>query len=133
MGINSKYGQISNHTQLMYAIMQVNASRVQQEDDLKHKIKEIYYSLQPAELLRSAFSRKNNAPKIQKDIKQSALSLGANFLISKLLRSGGSVQGYLLSLAMEKVADYAMSGKSEFIKNGVEQVSGLIKKFKSGA
>jgi hypothetical protein len=115
MTINSKYHHITNHTQLMYTIMQVNASRVQQEDDLKHKIKEIYYSLHPAELLKSAFSSKNHESKIPKSIKQSALSLGTNFLIGKLFRSKGSIKGYLLSLAMKKVIDYAMSGKSKFI------------------
>jgi hypothetical protein len=115
MTINSKYHHLTNHAQLMYTIMQVNASRVQQEDDLKHKIKEIYYSLHPAELLKSAFNSKNNESRIPKSIKQSALSLGTNFLIGKLFRSRGSIKGYLLSLAMKKVTDYAMSGKFKFI------------------
>jgi hypothetical protein len=131
MGINSRYHHITNHTQLMYTIMQINASRVQQEDDLKHKIKEIYYSFQPAELLKSAFSRKDHGSKIPKNMMQSALSLGTNLLISKLFRRGGSIKRYLLSLAMEKITGYAMSGRSKFITNGVNKLDGLIKNLNS--
>lgn len=133
MGINSKYGHISNHTQLMYTIMQLNASRVEQEEEVKHKLKEVYYSFQPVTLLKNVFRNNTHGPEIKKNLSQSALSLGTSFLISKVLKRGVSVKGYLLSLAMEKVADYALSGKSEFITNGVEKVNSLIKKFRSGS
>jgi hypothetical protein len=96
-------------------------------------LKELYYSFQPLTLLKSAFSNKTHGPGIKKNITQFVLSVGTGFLISKVFRKGGSVKGYLLSLAMEKIADYALSGKSKFITTGVEKVSGLIKKFKSGA
>lgn len=130
MSINSKYDHINNHTQLVYTIMQLNASRAQQEDEVKHKLKEIYYSFQPGELLKKIFS-KENKPKIQKNIAQSALSVGTNFLINKVFKSSVSIKGYLLSLAMEKVADYAISGKSKFLKNGAGKIGGFFQKFKS--
>ena len=131
MGINSKYHHITNHTQLMHTIMHVNASRVQQEQDMKYKLKEIYYSFQPAELLKKAFGNKGNDVEIPKGIAQSALVMGTNFLISKVFKRGASVKGYLLSLAMEKVADYALSGKSTFITEGVNKLGSLIQKFRS--
>ena len=129
MGINSKYGHITNHTQLMYTIMQVNASRSEQEEDIKHKLKEIYYSFQSMTLIKNAFKNKNHASEIPKGVAQSALSLGANFLINKVIKRS-SIKGYLLSLAMEKAADYAMSGKLPLITNGINKLGGLIKKFK---
>ena len=131
MGINSKYNHITNHTQLMHTIMHVNASRVQQEQDLKYKLKELYYSFQPATLLKKAFSKKNHDSEIPKGIAQSALAMGTNFLIGKVFKRGASVKGYLLSLAMEKAADYALSGKSTWITKGIGKLGNLIKKFKS--
>jgi hypothetical protein len=130
MGINSKYSHINNHTQLMRTIMQVNASRVQQEEDVKHKLKEIYYSLQPAELLRNALGSEGNEP-IKKNFAQSALSIGKNFLINKVFNRGNSVKGFLVSTALGKVADYAIGGKAKLIIKGVSALGGLIKKFKS--
>ena len=117
----------------MYTIMQLNASRAEQEEEVKHKLKEIYYSFQPVTLLKNVLSNKTQGPEIKKNLVQSALAVGTDFLISKVFKRGASVKGFLLSLAMEKVADYALSGKSKFITNGVKKVNGLIKKFKSGA
>ena len=105
MGINSKYGHINNHTQLMYTIMQLNASRAEQEEEVKYKLKELYYSFQPVTLLKKVLSNKNHGPEIKKNLAQSALSVGTDFLISKVFKRGSSVKGYLLSLAMEKVAN----------------------------
>lgn len=111
--------------------MQVNAARAEQEEEVKHKLKEAYYSYKPLTLIKRAFKNKNQEAKNPKKLTQSVLTLGTNFLIGKVLKRGLSVKGYLLSLAMEKVADYALSGKSTIIRNGVNKLGGLIKKIKS--
>jgi hypothetical protein len=129
MGINSKYHHITNHTQLMYTIMQVNAARADQEDEVKYKLKELYYSLQPATLLKQAFGKILHSPDTQKNLAQTGLALGTEFLISKIFKRGGSVKGFLTSLLVEKVASYALNSKSEFISNGIGKLGGLLKKF----
>jgi len=131
MGINSKYHHISNHTQLMYTIMQVNASRVEQEEEIKYQIKEIYYSFHPAVFLKNAVKKVLHNPEAQKSLAQTAIALGTNFLISKFFKRGNSIKGFLSSMVMEKIADFALNGKSELIHNGIDKLGGLLKKFKS--
>jgi hypothetical protein len=131
MGINSKYHHITNHTQLMHTIMHVNASKVDQEEEMKYQLKEIYYSFQPATLVKNALKSALHNPETQKTLAQTALSIGTDFLISKFFRKGSSVKGFVSSVVMEKVADFALNGKSEFINNGIQKLGDLFKKFKS--
>ena len=130
MAINSKYSHITNHTQLMYTIMQVNAARAEQEVEIKHQAKEIYYSLQPAVLIKKAVGNILHSPETQKNIAQSALALGTEFLISKFFKRGASIKGFLSSVVVGKIADYAFNGKSDFISDGIGKISNLLKQFK---
>jgi len=132
MGINSKYGSISDHTQLMYAIMQVNASKAEQEEEIKYQLKEIYYSFQPATLVKNALKSAMHNPETQKNLAQAALEIGTDFIISKVFKKSNSLKGFLTSILMEKVAGFAFNGKSEFINNGIDKLGDLFKKFKSG-
>jgi hypothetical protein len=131
MGINSKYHHITNHTQLMHTIMHVNASRVEQEEEMKFQLKEIYYSFQPATLVKNALKSALHNPETQKTLAQTALSIGTDFLISKFFKKGSSMKGFVSSVVLEKVADFALNGKSELINNSIQKLGGLFKKFKS--
>ncbi len=131
MGINSKYNHIQNHTQLMYAIMQLNASRAEQEDKIKYQFKEIYYSLQPSELIKKAMAKLVGSPETQKTIAQAGVALVSEFLISKFFKKGTTVKGFLSSIIVGKIADYALNGNSEFIANGWNKITEVFKKFKS--
>jgi hypothetical protein len=130
MGINNKYNHITNHTQLMYSIMQVNAARVEQEDEIKHKVKEIYYSLQPATLIKKAVESVMHSPETKKSLAQVGLAMGTDFLVSKLFKKGTSLKGFLSSMVVGKIADYALNSKSDFINNGISKIGNLLKKFK---
>lgn len=130
MAINSKYHHITNHTQLMYTIMQVNASKAQQEDEIKHQLKEIYYSLQPAALIKKAVGNILHSPETQKTVVQSAFALGTEFLIGKVFKRGASLKGFLSSMVVEKIADYALNKNPDFITNGIDKVKDLFKNFK---
>lgn len=130
MTVNSKYHHITNHTQLMHTIMHVNASRVQQETDIKHQLKEIYYSIQPAALMKKAMGSVIDSPEIRKNVAQSAMSLGAEFLIGKLFRRGSSLKGFISSLVVEKVAEYALNKQPDLLKNGLGKLGDLFKQFK---
>lgn len=131
MGISSKYNSINNHTQLQYAIMQINASRVEQEEEIKYQLKEIYYSFQPATLIKNALKSALHNPETQKNLAQTALEIGTDFIISKVFKKGNSLKGFLTSVLMEKVASIAFNGQSEFINNGIDKLGGLFKKHKS--
>jgi hypothetical protein len=72
MGINSKYSHINDHTQLMYTIMQLNASRAEQEQEIKQKAKEIYFSLTPATLLKNTMTKVMHHPETRKKLIQVA-------------------------------------------------------------
>jgi hypothetical protein len=131
MGINSKYSHITNHTQLMYAIMQVNASRAEQENEIKYQIKEIYYSLQPATLIKKAVENVIHSPETQKSLAQVGIAMGTNFLINKLFKKGTSLKGFFSSMIVEKIADYAFNSNSDFINNGIGKIGNLLKRFKA--
>ena len=111
--------------------MHVNASKVQQEQDIKHKLKEVYYSLYPSELLRNALGSKENSP-ARKNFVQSALSIGKNFFVNKVFNRGNSVKGFLFSAAIGKVTDYVIAGRAGLIINGARRLGALAKKMKSG-
>ncbi len=130
MAINNKYNHITNHTQLMYAIMQVNASRAEQEDEIKHQVKEIYYSFQPATLIKNAVGNIMDSPETKKSLTQLGLSFGADFLISKFFKRGSSMKGFLSSMVVEKIADYALRSQPDFITNGISKITNLLKRFK---
>jgi len=115
----------------MYTIMQVNASRAEQEDEIKYHLKEIYYSFQPVTLVKNALKNVLHNPETKKNLAQTALAIGTDFLISKFFKKSGSLKGFLSSVVMEKVADFAINSKSEFISNGIGKLSDLFKKFKS--
>jgi hypothetical protein len=129
MGINHKYNHITNHTQLMYTIMQVNAARAEQEDEIKHQVKEIYYSLQPATLIKNAVENVLHSPETRKSLTQMGLAMGTDFLISKFFKRGTSLKGFFSAMAVEKIADYALNSKSDFIQSGIGKIGNLLKKF----
>ena len=129
MGINSKYSGITNHTQLMYTIMQINASKAEQEEDIKYQIKEIYYSFQPATLVKNALKNVLHNTEVKKDLAQTVLALGTDFIISKIFRKGTSFKGFVSLIVMEKIVVFALNSNSEFINKGIEKLSDLFKKF----
>lgn len=131
MGITSKYNHITNHTQLMYTIMQVNSARAEQEEEIKHKFKELYYELHPSVLLKKAVGKLLHTPEVPQKLLQSGLALGADFIIGRMFKKSASIKGYLTSMIVEKVADYALNSKSEFIQNGIGKIGKLLKNFRS--
>lgn len=130
MGINNKYNHITNHTQLMYAIMQVNAAKAEQEEEIRYQVKEIYYSLQPATLIKKAVENVMHSPETQKSLAQVGIAMGTDFLISKFFKRGTSLKSFFSSIVVEKIADYALNSKSDFINNGLSKIGDLLKKFK---
>jgi hypothetical protein len=130
MGINNTYSHITNHTQLMHTIMRVNASRAEQEDEIKYQVKEIYYSLQPATLIKKAVENVMHSPETQQSLAQVGIAMGANFLISKFFKKGNSLKGFFSSMVVEKIADSVLHGESHFINNGITKIGNLLKKFK---
>jgi hypothetical protein len=130
MGINSKYNHITNHTQLMYTIMQVNAARAEQEVEIKQQVKEIYYSIQPATLIKKAVENVLHSPDTQKSLAQVGIAMGTDFLISKFFKRGTSLKGFFSSMVVEKIADYALNSKSDFINNGISKIGNLLKKIR---
>lgn len=131
MAINSKYNHITNHTQLMHTIMHVNAARVEQEDEIKYQLKEIYYSLQPATLIKKAVQNVLNSPETKKNLVQAGVAIGTEFLISKFFKRSASIKGFLSSMIIEKIADYTLNGKSaDAINNGIGKIGNLLKKIR---
>lgn len=110
--------------------MQVNAARVDQEDEIKYQVKELYYSLQPAVLVKKAVDNILHSPETQKSLAQAGVALGTEFIISKIFKKGTSLKGFLSSMIVNKIADYAINNHSDFISNGIGKIGNLLKKFK---
>lgn len=119
---------ITNYIELKHRIMHLNARKVEQEAEIKHHIKELYYSLQPTELIKSVFKKVTGSEEKKSDLKKTGLALGADFLIGRLLGRSSSIKGFVSSIIVEKVASYVMNNHSDAISNGISKLKGLLKK-----
>ena len=78
----------------------------EQEDVLKADLIEIYKSLQPAELVKSAID--NIREDVEVGEKASGLvgSLGLNYLVGRLMGKNNSPKGYIKSLIVQQIVTY---------------------------
>ncbi|MDQ3046227.1 MAG: hypothetical protein M3R27_01670 [Bacteroidota bacterium] len=121
---------ITNHTELRHRIMHLNAKRVAQEDDLKHDIKELYYSIHPATLLNKAFNTDSDTGS-SNGLAKAGLGIGTDFLIGKLVGRSSSIKGFISSLVLEKVAGYVINNHADTITAGIGKIKGFFTKDKS--
>lgn len=127
--MSNAFGNIKNHTELQFRIMQLNSLREEQELGLKKGIKELYNSMHPLNLLRNGLSEIASDKQVQFDATKIGLNLGSEFLIGKLLGSNMNITKYLGSIVLQKASDYLINNHPDKIVWGVEKLSNLFGSF----
>ena|ERR1700741_1567287 len=121
---------ITNDTELHQQIMKLNYLKEEQEISIKRNVKELGYSLHPSMMLKNFIGKFTEDTETNNNLKSMGLSLGADFLISKLFGKGQSLKGFLSSLIIRKVTDYLINKNPELITNGIRKLENFFKEHK---
>jgi hypothetical protein len=116
------HAEITNYVELHSRIMKLNYLKEEQEILIKKNLKEVAYSLHPSVMLESMVSNFFEGKKGMSDLKSLGLSLGRDFLITKLIGKGGSLKSFLSSLAVKKVVDYVVNNHSDLLIKGIHKL-----------
>jgi len=108
--------RITNSTELKYKIQQLQAKLYQQEERIKHTVKEIHYSFHLSNLVKSAVHNLNEDPEFKGNALEAALNFGGQFLLDKIMfRKGTGIKGYLVNAGLKKLLSAVISGKKDSI------------------
>lgn len=108
-----KLNEINSVSDLNEQLDKLNSIRSFQEEMIIENFKAITHSLQPGVLLKKALHKVNEDSDLKKSALQTGLDLGARFLLDKiLLRKGVGIKGYLLNLALKKVASLVIAKRT---------------------
>jgi len=91
---------ISNHTALKHRIMQLRSERLDQENELKRSIKELYFSISPTEIVKNTFREIFQNDETRQGLLNTGLNIGSDYLIGKILGRGNTVKGYIASIVL---------------------------------
>lgn len=118
---------IENDTDLHYRIMKLNNLKEEQELAIRRNVRELMYSVHPAVMVKNLLNKITGDRETRQDLRSVALSLGKDFLISRVFGGKGSLKGFLSSLLVKKATDYVMNNHSEQISKGILKVEDLVK------
>jgi len=121
---------IKNDTDLHHRIMKLNNLREEQELVIKRNVRELVYSMHPSMMIKNLVHKISGDGETKSNLKSVGLSLGKDFLISKVFGRGGSIRGFISSLLVRKATDYVMTNHPDLISNGITKVQGLFKNLK---
>ena len=120
-----KSANITNHSELLFRIMELKAQKLSQEIQLKNSIKEFVYTLNPVSMVKDSLHELAKDKEVRFDLAKVGLNMGTNFILDKLLGRNKSIKGFLSSVLVEKLS-------ATFInKNASSIISGLGKLIRS--
>ncbi len=112
---------ITNHSELVFRIMELKAQKLSQEIELKHCIKEFAYTINPTSMIKDTIHELSQDKEVRFDLAKVGLNVGANFIIDKVLGRNNSIKGFLSSMLLEKISTTFIN------KNATGIISGLGK------
>jgi hypothetical protein len=124
----SKQLTISNETDLRMRIMQLEALKDQQEQELRSSIRELYSAIDPVSMIKKTVTKLAEDKEVQQGVAQMGLKLGTDYLIGKIIGKNDSIRKYISSIFVEKAANYIISNHSDKLLSGVQHLIGFIKK-----
>src|ERR1700752_1188106 len=116
---------LTNYTELQHRIMQLKSLRVEQEEEIKRNIKEIYYSLNPSVLVKNML-REFVGDEARHSVAKSGINAVADFLIGKLFGRGNSIKGYLSSLLIGKISNFILNNYSDALYAGISKIRNRV-------
>jgi hypothetical protein len=124
---------INNHTDLKLRIMHLNALKEEQEEKLKYDFKKLYYSLQPATLIKNTLSNTVSDPDVQFNLAKTGVGIGLDLLIGKLLGKNKSIRGFISSFIFQKASHFLLEKHGDKIVNGISEVIQIFKHQNNGS
>ena len=95
---------ITNHTDLVLRITHLKASKLRQEEDLKHIFSTVIGTMNPVSILKDSIHELAENKAIQLDLTKVGLDIVTNFVIDKVLGRNRSIKGFLSSVLVEKLS-----------------------------
>jgi hypothetical protein len=95
--------KISNYTELQTAINELNAGKLKQEELMKKNIGEIKDNLNPLVLLKNYLKHVAGDNELHQMSLKAAISIGAKFIIEKLLGSNKNVKRHFAATIFENI------------------------------
>jgi hypothetical protein len=124
-----KESGIRDHAELKMRIMQLTARKEEQELVIKRNIKELYYSIHPANMIKSAIVDIATGPEWRPDLKRAGLSMGADYLIGRMFGRHMSLKGFISALVVNKLAAQLL-GEKDMVVAGWKRIKQIFKKNK---
>ena len=95
---------ITNHKDLVLRITHLKASKLRQEEDLKHVFTTVIGAMNPVSILKDSIHELAENKAIQLDLTKVGLDIVTNFVIDKVLGRNRSIRGFLSSVLVEKLS-----------------------------
>lgn len=97
---------IGSYAELKARIAYLDSIKEEQEEVLKENIREVYESLQPAELIKKAIYNIGHDEELVHDAGHLGASMGLNFAIGKLFGQDKSIGGFLKTVVAKQVVSF---------------------------
>lgn len=125
--LNRKDSFEHNYVGLRHRIMQLNSQKEDKEEIIKHNLRELYYSMHLASLMKQSLHNVYDDPQIQATVKRAGIVTFVDYAIGRLFRRSKSFKGFLFSMILEKFANYILY-HPEAIYNGINRVRDIYNK-----
>jgi hypothetical protein len=94
---------IGSHAELKQRIAYLESIKDDQEETLKENMREVYQSLQPAELIKKAIHNIRHDEELVQESTHLGVSLGLDLLVGKIFGKDKSMGGTLKSFAAKQI------------------------------
>jgi hypothetical protein len=114
--------QINSYTELIWHISLLKEENIKQEEELKHKIKDFAYSLNPLNIIKNSLHKLTEDKEVQLDLTQVILNYGSNFIIEKIFGNKRHIGSYLTKALIERLTSW-------LIKNNLPDIVSTVTNF----
>jgi hypothetical protein len=102
-----KLNHVISASDLDNQIERLNTLKEAQEEMLKENLGALSHSLQPGVLFKKAIHKFSEDEELKQSTFKSTLNFGTQFLLDKIMLGKGiGIKGYLLNMALKKVATF---------------------------
>ena len=90
--------EITSYSELLMRIEYLKLEKTKQEEELKVTFKEFVDSLDPIQMLKQSLHKLAEDKEVQVDLTRVGVSIGVNYIISKILYKNNNLKGFLSSV-----------------------------------
>lgn len=112
--------QITTHSQLMSRIVEINATKDLQEEELKISFRKAIASIELFSIFKGGMLNQGSQPNA---LAQAGLNMALNLIIDLVLGKHRSIKGYLSSVLVEKIISSLINNN---LKGTISTISSLL-------